>query len=105
MSPRSRSSNRSASGNCHGASRSENERGCEGAELRRNSTVTGQTPKPATGATGVPALEINQVSHSYGKRKALDDVSFVVESGSFSVLLGLNGAGKSTLFSLITRLY
>ena len=51
------------------------------------------------------ALEVAGVSHFYGKRKALDDVSFVVEPGSFTVLLGLNGAGKSTLFSLITRLY
>lgn len=60
---------------------------------------------PAASATGIPALEVAHVSHSYGKRKALDDVSFRIESGSFSVLLGLNGAGKSTLFSLITRLY
>ncbi len=60
---------------------------------------------PANSAIGIPALEISHVSHSYGKRKALDDVSFRIESGSFSVLLGLNGAGKSTLFSLITRLY
>jgi ABC-2 type transport system ATP-binding protein len=52
-----------------------------------------------------PALSISHVSHSYGARKALDDVSFSVRSGSFTVLLGLNGAGKSTLFSLITRLY
>ena len=51
------------------------------------------------------ALEVAGVSHFYGKRKALDNVSFVVEPGSFTVLLGLNGAGKSTLFSLITRLY
>jgi ABC-2 type transport system ATP-binding protein len=52
-----------------------------------------------------PALAIRNVSHSYGARKALDDVSFCVPPGSFTVLLGLNGAGKSTLFSLITRLY
>jgi ABC-2 type transport system ATP-binding protein len=52
-----------------------------------------------------PALMIKDVSHSYGARKALDDVSFSVPPGSFTVLLGLNGAGKSTLFSLITRLY
>jgi ABC-2 type transport system ATP-binding protein len=50
-------------------------------------------------------LEISHVSHSYGARKALDDVSFTVAPGAFSVLLGLNGAGKSTLFSLITRLF
>jgi ABC-2 type transport system ATP-binding protein len=52
-----------------------------------------------------PALTIAHVSHSYGARKALEDVSFGVERGAFAVLLGLNGAGKSTLFSLITRLY
>jgi len=58
-----------------------------------------------TEAVNVAALEVVGVSHFYGKRKALDDVSFMVEPGSFTVLLGLNGAGKSTLFSLITRLY
>ncbi len=53
----------------------------------------------------IPALEIDHVSHRYGARVALNDVSFVVRQSSFTVLLGLNGAGKSTLFSLITRLY
>ncbi len=52
-----------------------------------------------------PALSIKGVSHSYGARKALDDVSFDVPPGSFTVLLGLNGAGKTTLFSLFTRLF
>jgi ABC-2 type transport system ATP-binding protein len=52
-----------------------------------------------------PALEINRVSHRYGARVALNDVSLTVRQSSFTVLLGLNGAGKSTLFSLITRLY
>lgn len=55
--------------------------------------------------SGTPALAISHLSHSYGARKALDDVSFTVAPGSFTVLLGLNGAGKSTLFSLVTRLY
>lgn len=56
-------------------------------------------------ASEAPALAIQGLSHSYGARKALDDVSFTVAPGSFTVLLGLNGAGKSTLFSLVTRLY
>jgi ABC-2 type transport system ATP-binding protein len=52
-----------------------------------------------------PALSIEGLSHAYGARRALDDVSFVVRPAAFAVLLGLNGAGKSTLFALITRLY
>ncbi len=55
--------------------------------------------------TNVPALKITGVSHSYGARCALDNVSFQVPDGNFTVLLGLNGAGKSTLFALVTRLY
>jgi ABC-2 type transport system ATP-binding protein len=54
---------------------------------------------------GEAALSIEGVSHSYGARKALDDVSFTVAPANFTALLGLNGAGKSTLFSLITRLF
>jgi ABC-2 type transport system ATP-binding protein len=53
----------------------------------------------------VAALSIKGVSHSYGSRLALDDISFAVAPGTFTALLGLNGAGKSTLFSLITRLF
>ena len=53
----------------------------------------------------VAALSIAGVTHAYGKRIALADVSFTVAAASFTALLGLNGAGKSTLFSLITRLF
>ena len=55
--------------------------------------------------TTVSALSVENVSHAYGARVALDKVSFEVEPASFTVLLGLNGAGKSTLFSVITHLY
>jgi ABC-2 type transport system ATP-binding protein len=53
----------------------------------------------------VSALSVENVSHAYGARIALDKVSFEVTASSFTVLLGLNGAGKSTLFSVITHLY
>jgi ABC-2 type transport system ATP-binding protein len=55
--------------------------------------------------TLLPALTVTNVSHAYGPRKALDDVSLTVPQSRFTALLGLNGAGKTTLFSLITRLY
>lgn len=51
------------------------------------------------------ALSVAGVSHAFGDRRALVDVSLEVPAGSFTVLLGPNGAGKSTLFALITRLY
>ncbi|MGH6801563.1 MAG: ATP-binding cassette domain-containing protein, partial [Methylocella sp.] len=66
-------------------------------------------PEPAAangqGEAISAALDVAGVSHSYGKRKALENVSFSVRSANFCVLLGLNGAGKSTLFCLITRLF
>ena len=57
------------------------------------------------GAAARAALAVERVSHSYGRRQALADVSFTIAPASFTVLLGLNGAGKSTLFSLVTRLF
>jgi ABC-2 type transport system ATP-binding protein len=54
---------------------------------------------------GVAALEVAAVSHSYGAKRALNDVSFSIAPATFTVLLGLNGAGKTTLFSLISHLY
>jgi ABC-2 type transport system ATP-binding protein len=52
-----------------------------------------------------PALSVESLSHAYGARQALKDITFAIPPASFTVLLGLNGAGKSTLFSLVTRLY
>lgn len=49
-------------------------------------------------------LELKDVDFSYGSKKVLNNISFSIKQGSFSVLLGLNGAGKSTVFSLVTRL-
>ena len=51
------------------------------------------------------ALDVGELSHRFGKRQALDDVSLTIEPGMFTILLGQNGAGKTTLFNLITRLY
>lgn len=42
-------------------------------------------------------LEVKGLSVSYGKHRALDDVSLGVEAGELVVILGANGAGKSSL--------
>ena len=49
-------------------------------------------------------IEINNISKSYGKTKALDNVSFNVERGELFGLIGPDGAGKTTLFRLLTTL-
>jgi len=51
-----------------------------------------------------PAVEVNKVSFSYEKLKALDDLSLQVPTGISFGLLGPNGAGKTTLIRLLVGL-
>lgn len=50
------------------------------------------------------AIVIDNLSKSYGKVKALDNVSFSVRNGELFGLIGPDGAGKTTLFRLLTTL-
>jgi ABC-2 type transport system ATP-binding protein len=50
------------------------------------------------------AVVIESVSHRYGDRMALADVSFQVSPGELFGLLGPNGGGKTTLFRLLATL-
>ena len=45
-------------------------------------------------------LTVSDLSHRYGPKRALDDVSFTVTKRTIGVL-GENGAGKTTLFELL----
>ncbi len=48
------------------------------------------------------ALEIKEITRYFGEQKALDQVSFTLNSGELTGFLGPNGAGKSTLMKIIT---
>ncbi|WP_342504940.1 ABC transporter ATP-binding protein [Sporosarcina sp. FSL K6-2383] len=49
-------------------------------------------------------IEVNGLSKSYGKVRAVNDISFYVEKGSLFSFLGTNGAGKSTTISILLTL-
>ncbi|MBN2682318.1 MAG: ABC transporter ATP-binding protein [Bacteroidales bacterium] len=49
-------------------------------------------------------VEINNISKNYGKVKALDNVSFTVNTGELFGLIGPDGAGKTSLLRIITTL-
>ncbi|MET4692845.1 ABC transporter ATP-binding protein [Endozoicomonas lisbonensis] len=51
-------------------------------------------------------MEFNNVSLSYdGKNQALDNVSFTVEPGQFTAIVGHSGSGKSSIINLLMRFY
>ena len=49
-------------------------------------------------------LKVENLSHTYSTRRALDSVSFTVASGEVFCLLGPNGSGKTTLFRILSTL-
>jgi subfamily B ATP-binding cassette protein MsbA len=51
------------------------------------------------------AIRLNDVSFSYGSRRAIDHVTLEIRKGEFVALVGPSGAGKSTLADLILRFY
>ena len=50
------------------------------------------------------AIEIRNISKSYGSVTALDDISLSVGRGELFGLIGPDGAGKTTMFRILATL-
>ena len=50
------------------------------------------------------SISVQNISKSYNKIKAVDAVSFEVNSGELFGLIGPDGAGKTTIFRILTTL-
>jgi ABC-2 type transport system ATP-binding protein len=48
------------------------------------------------------SISVENVSKLYGEQKALNNISFKIDSGEIVGFLGPNGAGKSTMMKIIT---
>jgi ABC-2 type transport system ATP-binding protein len=63
----------------------------------------GSAPPPLA-AAGEPFIRVEELRLRYGKRWALDGLSFEVGAGEVVGLLGPNGAGKTTTLSVLATL-
>jgi ABC-2 type transport system ATP-binding protein len=61
-------------------------------------------PATTMPATSVPAIAVDQLTKVYKSTRAVDGISFALEQGSVTGLLGGNGAGKTTTIAMILGL-
>lgn len=79
----------------------------QGATLRLSGLLSLDNERTASSETvAVPGdIEFRDVTFSYGGSPALDQVSFTVEKGKKTALVGFSGSGKSTTLNLIEKFY
>jgi ABC-2 type transport system ATP-binding protein len=51
-----------------------------------------------------PAIDISHLSHRYGDREAIRDLTLSIAAGEIFTVLGPNGSGKTTLFRVLSTL-
>lgn len=64
-----------------------------------------ETLAPEGASSGVPLLELRNVTKRFGGLAAVQDVSLRIMPGEIISIIGPNGAGKTTVFNLITGIY
>lgn len=72
--------------------------------MQTKSTVT-QVDNPIVAENLVGVISFKNVSFGYGKTLVLKNVSFTIQAGGFTALVGKSGSGKSTIAKLLSRYY
>lgn len=67
-------------------------------------TMVNSSPVSTGTRTGAAPIELDGLTHDYGTRLALNQLSFRVNRGEIFGLLGPNGSGKTTLFRILSTL-
>mgnify|MGYP001599288750 CR=1 FL=1 len=49
-------------------------------------------------------IKVKNLTKTFGRLKAVDDISFAVAQGEIFAFLGPNGAGKTTTIKMLTTL-
>ncbi|GAA0496183.1 hypothetical protein IRB23M11_08790 [Alkalibacterium sp. m-11] len=49
-------------------------------------------------------IEVKDIHKQFGRKKVLNGVSFTIEKGEISCLVGVNGVGKTTILNAIMNL-
>jgi branched-chain amino acid transport system ATP-binding protein len=75
--------------------------GAEGRAARAGGSLRSGPPKPPEEA----ALGCTDVTKSFGRVTAVDDVDLAVRSGEWLSIVGPNGAGKTTLLNVLNGFY
>jgi branched-chain amino acid transport system ATP-binding protein len=50
----------------------------------------------------IPVLKIENLGHSYGKFKVIENISMSIPKGELTALIGPNGAGKTTFYNVVS---
>ncbi len=76
-------------------------------DARPRISLPSHEPQPSESGWRAPTVEFRHVRFRYPEstQDVLEDVSFRVEAGEVTAIVGVNGAGKSTIVKLLTRMY
>jgi iron(III) transport system ATP-binding protein len=55
----------------------------------------------STADEGIPGVRVTGLVKTFGAKRAVDDVNFSIEPGTFAVFLGPSGSGKSTMLRCV----